>query len=132
MAVCFDVVGHSYPGKQPMTLGRLYRLIKRYPSNRIILAHWGAGIFFYGLMKKEVKEALANVWVDTAASPYLYVPEIYRVTGEILGFEKILFGSDFPWLDPRANLARVFLSNIGDRVKKKILVENAMRVYGIE
>ena len=93
-----EPVGHHYPGKAPMTLGQIYAFIKRYSSNRIVLAHWGGGLPFYALMKREVKGALENVWFDTAASPYLYDPGIYAVVGNILGFEKILFGSDYPLL----------------------------------
>ena len=95
-----EPVGHSYPGKSPMTLGELYRLIRTFPKNKIILGHWGGGLFFYHLMKKEVKETMANVYVDTAASPYLYDANIYRFAVEILGTEKILFGSDYPLLPP--------------------------------
>lgn len=95
-----EPVGHSYPGKSPMTLGELYRLIQTFPDNKIVLAHWGGGIFFYHLMKKEVKTALANVYVDTAASPYLYDPNIYRIALDILGPQKVLFGSDYPLLPP--------------------------------
>lgn len=111
MALCsqFDVpfllhtnepIGHDYAGKTPMTLRQIYGFLKAYPLNRIVLAHWGGGIFFYGLMKKEVKEVFRNVWFDTAASPYLYSPDIYRIAGAAIGFEKILFGSDFPLLKP--------------------------------
>lgn len=111
MALCRDAdlpvlihtnepVGHSYPGKSPMTLRELYRLIRTFPDNKIVLAHWGGGIFFYHLMKKEVKAALANVYVDTAASPYLYDANVYRVALDILGPEKVLFGSDYPLLPP--------------------------------
>jgi len=96
-----EPIGHDYAGKTPMTLAQIYGFIKAYPSNRIVLAHWGGGIFFYGLMKKEVKEVFKNVWFDTAASPYLYTPDIYRIAGETIGFEKILFGSDYPLLKPQ-------------------------------
>ena len=33
--------------------------------------------------------------------------------------EKILFGSDFPWIDPRANLSRVLLADVDDRQRKR-------------
>ena len=95
-----EPVGHQYAGKTPMTLSQIYGFLKSYPSNRIVLAHWGGGIFFYALMKKEVKEVFKNVWFDTAASPFLYTPDIYRIAGEVIGFEKILFGSDYPLLKP--------------------------------
>jgi predicted TIM-barrel fold metal-dependent hydrolase len=112
MGLCFECdvpflihtnepIGHHYAGKTPMTLTQIYDFIKAYPSNKIVLAHWGGGILFFGLMKKEVREVFKNVWFDTAASPYLYTPDIYRIAGETIGFEKILFGSDYPLLKPQ-------------------------------
>ena len=93
-----EPVGHKYAGKAPMTLGQICGFLKTYPSNRIVLAHWGGGLFFYSLMKKEMREVFRNVWFDTAASPYLYFPDIYRIAGEVMDLEKILFGTDYPLL----------------------------------
>jgi len=95
-----EPVGHLYPGKTPNTLKQIYTLVTRFSENKIILAHWGGGIFFFNLLKKDVKERLKNVYFDTAASPFLYDPEIYRHAVEIAGVDKILFGSDFPLLKP--------------------------------
>ena len=64
------------------------------------MAHWGGGIFLYTILKKEVKESLKNVYFDTAASPFLYDPEIYRLAIKLAGQNKILFGSDFPLIKP--------------------------------
>jgi predicted TIM-barrel fold metal-dependent hydrolase len=123
-----EPVGHHYPGKTPMNLSDLYNFIQQYPANRIILAHWGGGLFFYGLMKKEVCQALQNVWFDTAASPYLYVPEIYRVAGEIVGFEKILFGSDYPLLRPKRYLEEMASANLPAGSMEKITGRNAAQL----
>jgi predicted TIM-barrel fold metal-dependent hydrolase len=95
-----EPVGHLYPGKTPNTLKQIYALVTRFPENKIVLAHWGGGIFFFNLLKKDVKERLKNVYFDTAASPFLYDPKIYRYALEIAGPDKILFGSDFPLLKP--------------------------------
>lgn len=95
-----EPVGHTYPGKSPNTLQQIYSLVKRFAQNKIILAHWGGGLFFFGLLKKEVPDMLQNVYFDTAASPFLYDPKIYRVAQQTVGLEKILFGSDFPLLPP--------------------------------
>ncbi len=95
-----EPVGHEYPGKSPMTLNALYRLILRFPENKIVLAHWGGGVFFYNLMKKKVKESFKNIYFDTAASPFLYEPSVYTTAIRIVGRGKILFGSDFPLLTP--------------------------------
>ena len=95
-----EPVGHLYPGKTPNTLKQIYALVTRFPENKIVLAHWGGGIFFFNLLKKDVKERLKNVYFDTAASPFLYDLKIYRYALEIAGSNKILFGSDFPLLKP--------------------------------
>ena len=93
-----EPVGHKYPGKSPNTLMQIYTLVKRFPENKIVLAHWGGGIFLYSLLKKEVKEALKNVYYDTAASPFLYDPDIWLFAKNLAGVNKILFGTDFPLL----------------------------------
>jgi len=142
MALCsqFDVpfllhtnepVGHNYPGKAPMTLAQIYHFIKMYPLNRIILAHWGGGLLFYALMKKEVKEVLKKVWFDTAASPYLYTPDIYRVAGELIGFEKILFGSDYPLLKPSRYFKEMESANISPHAMKQISGANGAQFLGL-
>jgi predicted TIM-barrel fold metal-dependent hydrolase len=43
--------------------------------------------------------------------------------------EKILYGSDFPWMDLHSRLSHVLLADIEDSVKGKILHGNAIRVY---
>jgi predicted TIM-barrel fold metal-dependent hydrolase len=142
MALCaqFDVpfllhtnepVGHDYAGKTPMTLRQIDRFLRAYPSNRIVLAHWGGGLFFYALMKKEVKEVLKNVWFDTAASPYLYIPDIYRIAGEVIGFEKILFGTDYPLLRPQRYLNEMASAGLSARSIEQITGLNAKNLLKI-
>jgi hypothetical protein len=126
-----EPVGHVYPGKAPMTLRQLYDLVRRFPENRIVLAHWGGGLLFYGLLRKEVKAALANVWFDTAASPFLYDPEIYAVAVRIVGAERILFGSDFPLLPPRRGVRDIAAAGLPPEAQRRILGENAMTLLGV-
>ncbi|MCP4353680.1 MAG: amidohydrolase family protein [Desulfobacterales bacterium] len=95
-----EPVGHVYPGKTPNTVKQIYMLAKKFPENRIVLAHWGGGIFFFNLLKKEVRNTLKNVYYDTAASPFLYDIGIYKTAIRLAGQDKILFGSDFPLLKP--------------------------------
>ena len=95
-----EPVGHTYPGKTPNTMAQIYGLVNRYSANTIVLAHWGGGIFFFNLLKKEVKEKFSNVFFDTAASPFLYDAHIYRTAINLTGVQKILFGSDYPLLSP--------------------------------
>jgi len=119
-----EPVVHQYPGKQPMSLRNLFDFLKRYSSNRIVLAHWGGGIFFYSLMKKEVREVLNNVWFDTAASPFLYNKDVYTKAVEIIGAEKILFGSDYPLIKPSRYFNEMESTDLSSQSIEKITGAN--------
>lgn len=127
-----EPVGHHYPGKQPLFLVQIYDLIKTFPSNRIVLAHWGGGLFFYALMKKEVRNLLKNVWFDTAASPFLYSNDIYRVSETIVGSERIIFGSDFPLLRPRRYFDEMKKAGLSSLTIQDITGINAARLLGLK
>jgi predicted TIM-barrel fold metal-dependent hydrolase len=126
-----EPVGHRYPGKSPNTLGQIYALVKRFSDNTIILAHWGGGLFFFGLLKKEVKDSLANVFFDTAASPYLYEPAVYRVAEQCVGLEKILFGSDYPLLPPSRYFDDMQSGGLTPEQIADVCGRNAQRLFGL-
>lgn len=124
-----EPVGHLYPGKTPNTLAQIYALAKAFPENKIILAHWGGGIFFYTLLKKEAREVLQNIYFDTAASPFLYTPEIYPTAIRLAGVEKILFGTDYPLLSPDRYFREMTQSGIRSSDQKKICGANAAALF---
>jgi predicted TIM-barrel fold metal-dependent hydrolase len=126
-----EPVGHSYPGKTPMALTQIYQLIKRFPENTIVLAHWGGGLLFFHLLKKEVKGYLKNIYFDTAASPFLYDPEIYRIAVQLVGSDKILFGSDYPLLPPQRYFKEMEEADLSDTQIKKICGMNAAKLLRI-
>ena len=125
-----EPVGHPYPGKSDLTPQVLYPFIMRYPGLKIILAHWGGGMPFYALMS-EVKKALANTWFDTAASPFLYDPAIYRPAIDIVGAEHILFGSDYPLMPQSRALREISSLNIPPEDRDRILGSNAQKLLEI-
>ncbi len=120
-----EPVGHDYPGKTPILLSQIYDMVRAFGENRIVLAHWGGGIFFYSLLKKAVKESLANVWFDTAASPFLYDPEVYGLACRTVGAEKILFGSDYPLIKPARYFREIDEAGLDAGLKEKICGLNA-------
>jgi predicted TIM-barrel fold metal-dependent hydrolase len=126
-----EPVGHFYPGKTPVQLSEIYDLLKHYPSNKIVLAHWGGGLFFYSLMKKEVRDVLKNVWFDTAASPFLYDPRIYRMAGEIVGTDKILLGTDYPLISPKRYFEEMEMAGLSEESVRRICGENAAKLLSI-
>ena len=125
-----EPVGHAYPGKAPILLKQIYDLVSRFSENRLVLAHWGGGIFFYALLKKEVKDRLKNVWVDTAASCFLYDAAVYPMAAKIWDPEKILFGSDYPLIRPGRYIKEISASGVSEKEARLILGANAEKLLG--
>ena len=124
-----ESVGHRYPGKTDISLPQIYAIPKRFPQNVIILAHFGGGVFFYNLLKKEVRETLKNIYFDTAAAPFLYASEIYRYAMEIAGEDKILFGSDYPLIKPSRYFREMADAGLSEEYAALIKGENAKRIF---
>lgn len=129
MAHVSEPVGHDYPGKGTATPPRILEFVQRHPDLRFVAAHWGGGLPFYELMP-EVGMALRNVTYDTAASTYLYRPEVFEVVTRIVGGDRVMWGSDFPVLGQRRFLAKA-RNVLSDAAEELVLGENAVRFYGL-
>ncbi len=90
-----EPVGHAYEGRIDTPLMDYVRLAERFPRLQIILAHWGGGLPFFEL-NPWCQRLLKNVYYDTAASPLLYDRRIWKTVIDIVGPQKVLFGSDYP------------------------------------
>ena len=127
---CSEPVGHQYPGKGKTTPDKVLRLIENFPDNVIICAHWGGGLPFYGLMP-EVGVALKNVYFDSAASPFLYRPSIYKAVADIVGADHILFASDYPLMPHSRPLSELAGQPLPDCHRILITGGNAERLFGL-
>jgi predicted TIM-barrel fold metal-dependent hydrolase len=125
-----EPVGHLYPGKGAATPSLLYKFIANLSDLPVVCAHWGGGLPFYTLMP-EVREALENVYFDTAISPYLYRPEIYLQISQLIGADRILFGTDFPVIAQSRILNEIQTAGLTEENKEEILCGNARRLLRI-
>jgi len=125
-----EPVGHMYPGKTDIPLRRIETFVINNPSLKIVLAHWGGGIFLYETMP-EIKQAFRNVYYDTAATPFLYDERIYRAAKALGICEKIIFGSDFPILAPSRYLPAIEKSGLSPEDKQMILGGNVRKYLSI-
>ncbi len=123
-----EPVGHRYPGKGSTTPDKLYRFIQNFPGNPIICAHWGGGLPFYSLMP-EVKESLKNVYFDSAASPFLYRPDVFSTVVELAGDGKVFFASDYPLMDISRPLEQARSAGLAPDVEAKLLSGNAAKLF---
>ena len=126
-----EPVGHQYPGKCDVMLRNLDKFLRLYGDVPTIFAHWGGGFPFFHLLKREMEEVVANLYYDTAASPYLYRPHIYKVVGEMIGFERILLGTDYPLLKASRYFKEMDQAGITLEQKALICGDNTARLFGL-
>ena len=126
-----EPIGHNYPGKGGITPDILYPFITSFPDLTIVCAHWGGGLPFYALMP-EVRKAMANVFFDTAASPLLYTPQVYNQVIQLVGADRILFGSDYPLLAQGRLIEEIKALGLPEEIENLILSGNAQRLLGIK
>jgi hypothetical protein len=125
-----EPVGHAYPGKEGLPIAALYGFARSAPGVSIIAAHWGGGLPFYALMP-EVREAMESMYVDTSASHLLYDATIYRTMIDLVGAEKILWGSDFPLTSQAKALERTRAAGLTDAEIAAITGGNAAALLGL-
>ena len=126
-----EPVGHSYPGKGVTTPNRLLNLAAAFPDVAFIFAHFGGGLPFYALMP-EVAETLSNVYFDSAATPFLYRPDVYAISAAGVGRDRILFGSDFPLIRQDRAIRGVRGSGLKDIDIDLALGGNVMDLLGLK
>jgi uncharacterized protein len=111
-------------------LENFVQLAKDFPAVKVILAHWGGGLPFYELNLR-LREVLRNVSYDCAASPLLYEKQIFRQVIDLVGADRVLYGSDYPLLlYPREQRVPEFKRFLNDVVTAGLTAEEQEKVFG--
>ena len=90
-----ETAGHNHPRSIPTPLQDFVHLAETEPDLKLILAHWGGGLAFFEQNPK-LRKTLKNVYYDCAASPLIYNMSIFKQMVELVGIDKLIFGSDYP------------------------------------
>lgn len=102
-------------------------IAKAHPKARILLGH--SGVTWRGYYQAmEAAEQAPNLFLDLSGSQHHRL--ILERAVERLGAERILFGSDLPYLEASMTLAHVLTARIGEAVRRRILRENFLRLLG--
>jgi predicted TIM-barrel fold metal-dependent hydrolase len=108
------------------------RFANEFPEVTLILAHLGNSGVTADSPDLQVRAIQAsrhgNVYVDTSSAQSL-LPGLVEWAVHEIGPERILFGSDTPLYFAASQRARIDDAEIGDNEKRKILLENAQRVF---
>ncbi|MEE2955703.1 MAG: amidohydrolase family protein [Pseudomonadota bacterium] len=70
-----------------------------------------------------------NVFIGSDAHSPKYWPESFKHYANTYGQDKVMFGTDFPVLDFKRTLAEIDALGLEGNSKRKLLRENALRVY---
>ena len=133
-----EPVGRPHAGRAYPLLDDYQFIAKRFDKVCFIFAHWGGGLPFYEL-NPAVKADLSNVLYDTAASPFLYDNAVFPHVLDIVGSERILFGTDYPLrLYPQKNsppkmapFAEIASSKMTAPQAALVMGENAKNLLGL-
>lgn len=93
---CGEPVGHPYAGRDNTPLEPLVRLIEQFPKVKFLLAHLGGGLPFYEMNPRIGCSMKGHVWYDLAANPLMYDIKSVKIAAQMVGLDRILYGSDFP------------------------------------
>ncbi|MDD2706636.1 MAG: amidohydrolase family protein [Verrucomicrobiae bacterium] len=105
---------------------RFEKHLKQYPETRLILGHAGGRPSAFDDTVK-ICRSYPNVMADISGD-YFDNGLIEALVAEA-GVERILFGSDMDWIDPRCNLGAVLGAKISDQQAHQILRGNAERFF---
>ena len=104
---------------------RVLHLLELFPKLEVIGAHFGGWSVFdtaCELLKN------TNCWVDLSSSRQFMSDEQFCKYINAYGADRVLFGTDFPLWDPKAEVEHFLQLNIPDQDKEKIAHLNAERI----
>jgi hypothetical protein len=121
------VLCHTGEGQAFSEPDQFAEIAQRYPRGRFILAHTGET--FAGMQQCiALLNRFENLYVDVSGWLFMKRGMLeYLVRRVDTG--KILYGSDYSWIDVRYALAIVLFADIDERTRTRILRDNAAALF---
>ena len=105
-------------------------LATRWPEAKLIMAHMGMDPDLVHFTAALIKD-LPNTYVDISATPDL-PDSVVKQPVEILGSERVLFGSDGPTLHPKLTMLKVKLAGLSEDDEKNVMGESILRLLKLQ
>ena len=103
---------------------KLYSVMKRFPNLKVIAAHFGS---YSEWENVPMLADMDNIAFDTSSSLQFMSVEKARELVELLGSDRIMFGSDYPVILPEEEIELFMKLGLSDEDNKKIFYDNAIR-----
>ena len=119
------VLTHAWTGDPYCGPGPIRRVMQQYPDVKLIFGH----ALFHATFKEaaEVASEFPSVILDLTTSNHCYGMIEHAV--EKVGADRIVFGSDTPFISAAGAIGKVLYARISDEEKAKILGGNARRLF---
>lgn len=121
-------VSEQNPAQKYSFPSRFENFVATYPEVTLILGHAG-GQYGGHVAAADLASRYPHVFLDLAGDCYTLGLVDYLV--EQASPDKILFGSDLTWIDPRTQLGMILDAHISVEAKKQILGLNAARILAL-
>ncbi|MGQ9455464.1 MAG: amidohydrolase family protein [Armatimonadota bacterium] len=122
------VLSHTAVSDPYCSVGMFGEIAERYPEAKLIIGHCGFG--YEGARQScELAREHRNVYLDITSSTF-YTGLLERVV-EGAGADRVLFGTDLPFIDCRAQVGRFAFSRLSDAELVLVLGKNARVLFGI-
>lgn len=118
-----EPVERSYPGRHGLDLTDFRSFVERNGNLKIVGAHFGGD--YYATPKPD-----SRPHIDTAAQPYLYPGRDFEHALAGIPRHRVLFGSDFPLIRQKRQIAELRGAIRDASNLKAALVENARKLLG--
>lgn len=112
--------------EKQVSLASVERLLAHYPTLKLILAHQGGGRRSYTQQTAQLMAQCDRLYLDTCGSLYNSM-DLWEMA-QLVGEDRLVFGSDMLYLEPRFELGKVVFSGMPERTMKKIFAENYLRL----
>ncbi len=107
----------------PLLFGRI---AERFPAATIIMGHMGKKEVSRGI---EMAEEFSNIILETSSTGN---PKTIEKAVERVGAERVVFGTDIPFFDPRVEIKKIRLLDVEPKIKSLILGENMRRILNLD
>ena len=111
-------------------INRLIPVMETYKNLTVIGAHLGGWSNWHDAPEKLA--GLPNLYYDCSSCFYWCDEKIVREIIELYGFDRVMFGTDYPMWSYKTELKKLFDMNFTEEQYRKILSENAAKIYKID
>jgi predicted TIM-barrel fold metal-dependent hydrolase len=109
---------------------RIVGILRAFPKLKFVGAHFGGWSMWDEAVKRLPR--FTNFYVDCSSSLYLMTAARAKEIIDAFGANRVLWGSDYPMWESKAEMERFERIDLTDEQKDLILYKNASKLLGVE